>query len=105
MAVTKWPSYLITRIPDDLRSALEEDAEESGTSLAEIMRRILCAHYGLDCEQVERFGGPAIEGSDRFVLRLQPDLFSAIKKDSAKSGETMRTLLLEILSSHYNGVT
>lgn len=101
MSVRRWPSYLITRLPDALREAIEADAEESYTSMSEVMRQILCAHYELRCESVDRFGGPKPQGSDRFVLRVQPELFRAIKRDAEKSGTVMRTLMIDVLEAHY----
>ena len=103
MSVRKWPSYLITPLPETLRDAVEADAEENGESMSEVMRQILCGHYRLRCESVERFGGPKPEGSDRFVLRMQPELFRALKRDAAKHHTTMKALVLETLSAHYNG--
>ena len=87
MPVREWPTYLLRDIPEATRAALEEDAELNGVSLAETMREILCAHYALDCEPVETFGRPPAYtvGTDTMILRVQPELFKAIKEDAGKA--------------------
>lgn len=106
--VRSWPSYLLQRIPPQLRTAIEEDAGQN--SMAEVIRAILCAHYSLDCEPPEYELQPGsiperIPGHDRMLVRVQPELFEAIKQHSDESGETMRTVILDILEAHYSPVT
>ena len=108
MSVREWPTYLLRDIPEDTRARIEEDASLDGTSMIEVVREILCTHYELDCEAVETSGPPPppIKGTDTMLLRVQPALFSAIKKDaeqlSSPYGAT-RKIVLQILTAHYNG--
>lgn len=110
MSVRSWPTYLLNGIPPEVRAAIEEDALEAEISLAEVMRQILCAHYDLQCEPVETFSKPPPpnQGTATMVLRVHPDLFSAIKKDAGQAGTSygtayggMRKRIIEILSQHY----
>jgi hypothetical protein len=109
MSVREWPTYLLRDIPEDIRARIEKDASSGyGTSMIEVVREILCSHYELDCEAVETSGPPPppIKGTDTMLLRVQPALFSAIKKDaeqlSSPYGAT-RKIVLQILTAHYNG--
>ena len=110
MSVRRWPTYLLNGIPPEVRQAIEEDALAEEISLAEVMRQILCAHYELSCEPVETFSKPPPpnQGTATMVLRVHPDLFSAIKQDAGKAGTSygtayggMRKRIIEILSEHY----
>lgn len=109
MSVREWPRYLINGIPPQVRAGIEADADEQGASLAEIMRQILCAHYGLECERVERTSdAKRIDGTLTFHLRVHPDLFQAIKEDAGAAGTAygtayggMRKRIIEILSEFY----
>lgn len=96
-------TFLVRRMSDQLREALEAESKARDISLQDVMREILCAHYELDCEPV----GPGVRkeaewnGSPTVLLKMQPLLFSAIKKDAADSGESMRSLVLGALESRY----
>ena len=108
MSVREWPTYLLRDIPEDTRARIEEDAEVDGTSMIEVVREILCSHYELNCEAVETSGPPPppIKGTDTMLLRVQPALFSAIKKDAEKMDSpygAMRKVIFGILTAHYNG--
>ena len=109
MSVREWPSYLLNGIPAEVRAGIEQDADENGESLSEVIRQILCAHYDLECEPVERFSNQTrIDGTRNFHLRVHPDLFHAIKMDAGLAGTSygtayggMRKRIIEILSEHY----
>ena len=111
MSVRSWPTYLLNGIPPEVRAAIEEDAELDGVSLAEVMRGILCAHYGLNCETVDTFSKPPKpnRGTTTMVLRVHPELFAAIKEDAGQAGSSygtayggMRKRIIEILSDFYS---
>jgi hypothetical protein len=101
MSVREWPRLPNLSLTEELRDALEEEREESGASMAEQMRRILCAHYDLRCEQVDYFGGKQPGGGD-FTLRVSPEVFRALNRDKQKSGRSMRRLVLDIVSEHFS---
>ena len=90
----------------ELRKQLELDAQDERLSLQEIVRSILCAHYDLDCtpksgtQRADQWNGAATV----LLKNMQPELFSAIKEDAAETGKSMRSLILEALESHYQGV-
>jgi hypothetical protein len=95
-----WPTYLLKSIPRDIREGIEQEA---GTgSMAEVIRSILCEHYGLDCEPViARNKFLKINGTETMVLRLQPELWSAIKRDAKKQHRPHRSVIIEALADHY----
>lgn len=68
----------------------------------EVIRQALCDHYALDCEPTRGWRREDTwNGSDNIDLRMPSELYAAIKDDSARSGETMRALILDALESHY----
>jgi hypothetical protein len=105
MSVLDWPSYLLQRIPTELRAAISDDAREHDLSVADTVRSVLCAHYSLDCPprgSGYNDRGTKDAGAERLVLRVQPELFNAIKADCAQGyGKSMRATILEILEAHY----
>lgn len=99
------PNFLLRDLSVPLRLALEEDAERLDQSLQETVRAILCAHYSLDCSEIR--GGKRTDvwnGAPTVLLKLQPELFHAIKEDSAHTGDSMRSLVISALEAHYQGV-
>jgi hypothetical protein len=93
------PSYLLNAIPTALRSALSQRAAADDASLADTMRAALCFHYSLDCPPRGRGYNPTRdEASEQMVLRVSDELFQCIKRDAERSGETMRQVILDILS-------
>lgn len=101
--VRGWPSFLLRDIPPELRDRIEADAAYSEESLAEVMRSILCARFSLECDRVEAFSGPPapIPRTATMIVRMQPELFHAIKAEADTSGESMRSLILGTLTAHY----
>ena len=103
MIVRDWPTYLLKSIPRDIREGIEREA--GAGSMAEVIRSILCEHYGLDCEPViARNKFLKINGTDTMVLRLQPELWSAIRKDAGKRDVPHRAVIIEALEAHYAAV-
>jgi hypothetical protein len=98
MVAVSEPSYLLNGIPTALRRALSQRAAADDTSLADTIRAALCFHYGLNCPPRGRGYNPTRDdGSEQMVLRISEQLLVCIKADSETSGETMRTLILNIL--------
>lgn len=93
------PNLILT---DELRVALEDEREESGVSMSEQMRQVLCDHYGLDCEPVNYFGGTQPNFGKSFTLRVSPELFQHLQAEKRDKGLPMRRLVLAILNEHYD---
>ncbi len=111
-SVTSWPAYLLWNIRPDLRAAISQEARELDISLAETVRRILCEHYGLDCEPVTLRRGGMVgynrerdKGHLQLLLRLQPALFDQIRLDAQIEQRSMRGRIMDALDAHYAGVT
>ena len=99
-----WPTYLLKQIPPEVRKGIE--AEAGAGSMIEVVRSILCDHFGLDCEPVlmrNRF--LTINGTETMVLRLQPELFKEIRKEAWRRKVPTRTVIIEALEAHYTPVT
>ena len=101
--VASWPKYLLRDIPDEIRAAVEEDAEREQCAMIEVVREILCGHYSLDCDPVEATAKPPapVKGTGTMVLRLQPALMDAIQADSGNGYGDKRRTILGILAAHY----
>ena len=96
------PYFLIRGMSPALRDALEADAQAAGLPLQETVRRILCDHYDLDCSPINgMLRKDAWEGSPTILVKMQPELFSAIKQDAAETGESMQSLVHQALEGRY----
>lgn len=100
--------FLLRDMGSELRERVEADAEERDTSLAEVVRSILCERYGLECQPIEGWGARAhLRGeTTTILLRLQPELFNRLKGHSrrfTRNKRSMRSLVIEALEAHYNG--
>lgn len=89
-------------MPEWIREAISEEAEELNLSLADTIRQTLCARFRLDC-QPQGFGyySERDQGAVGLVIRVHPDLFAAIKVEAERSQRTMRAVILETLETHY----
>jgi len=109
--VRNWPVYNLHRqggMPAHIREQIEQESEAENMSMAEVVRRILCAHWQLECEPVEQVNYPRPEkrkGTQMMIVRVQPELFSAIKDESIRDEVTMKALIIGALEAHYNGGT
>ena len=101
--VRAWPTYFLKRIPAELKTSLNEDAETRDVSVADVIRMILCAHYRLDCPPRSRsFEGGIHKHTQNTILRLQPGLWRALKDDQKISGRPVRDLIITTLEKHYD---
>jgi predicted HicB family RNase H-like nuclease len=101
VAVTDWPTYLLKGVPADVRAALSAEAERQDISVADIVRQALCAFYRLDCEPASTLYQPNRDmGSGVLVLRLQPELYRLIKKDTRNRYGAVKTLIMQALTTH-----
>ena len=95
-----WPTYLLKNIPSKMRSQIEHEA--GAGAMSEVIRRILCAHYSLDCDPVlTRNKFLRVNGTETMVLRLQPELFKEIRKEARRRQKPTRTIIIEALENHY----
>ena len=87
-----------------LLSKIRADADAQDRSLSDIMREILCAHYELDCPPSGKTSRLE-HGARTQLLKMHPDLFQALKKDSQETQIPMQRLVHEALEAHYMEVT
>jgi len=101
--VTGWPSYLLKDVPDRLRHRVSIDAAAEYRSVSDVIRRILCARYGLDCPPMSRryTEQPAIKPT--ILLRLQPALKGELFLEAEATECSVRSIILDTLTAHYNG--
>lgn len=95
-----WTTFLLRNIDPRLLRQLRKDAKRDKRSLNDFIRSILCAHYELECPPSGAHSTLEF-GARTQLLKLQPELFQAIKSGSEESGETMRDLVLNALEAHY----
>ena len=105
--VAEWPSYVFHKpdgLPVTLREAISTEAREQDQSLADTIRGILCSHYDLDCPPRSKMGyqSDRDQGATKMVIRLQPELFQAIKEDSTERHLTIRLVILGILLDYFD---
>ena len=101
MTVRDWPAYLLRSIPADTRALLSEQAEADDVSLADVVRQALCRRYGLDCDPASFGYQPGLDsGNDVLIVRIQPEVWRLLKKETrSRYGET-RLVILESLDEY-----
>lgn len=104
VSVKTWPSYLLKGIPQEIRTALILEAVDRDLSVNDVIRDALCKRYGLDCdpESTMHVAGRYL-GGDVLLLRLQPELYKEIKKETRNRYGAVRTLILDTLTEHLEG--
>lgn len=103
-----WSSYLLKRVPEGLKSDIAYEAAARGTSHANIVREILCDHFGLDCPDRRAYLQPPFKPeADTLFIRMQPGLFAAVRAEAASRNTHQRDVILDALRAHYghNGGT
>lgn len=102
--VRTWPSYLLTKIPAELVERLHADAAAADVSVTDVVRRLLCGRYRLECRDESYHYSPrGGTAAGNLLLRLQPKLTRALLREVRRSGRTRRDLILETIEDHYNG--
>jgi len=101
MTVSDWPAYLLRGIPSHLREDMTARAAYDDVSLADVVRQALCHHYELDCDPAS-FGYQAEldTSSDMLLVRLQPDLWKLMQKETRRKYGATKTLILESLTDY-----
>lgn len=101
MTVAEWPAYLIRGIPTDTRAAMTDRALRDDTSLADVVRQALCAHYQLDCDPKSfRYQQELDTGGDTILLRVQPDVWVLMKKETRAKYGAFRQVILQSLDNY-----
>ncbi len=95
-----WPALKIKKFPPDLRAALQAEAGLRNDSIADVVRRHLCARYDLDCPPRSWLHHPRPPGPDLYI-RLQPKLKRALMREAAETGVSVRSIILQELGSVY----
>ena len=101
MKVGDWPDYLLWNVPEDLRAHIVADANARDLTLADAMRSILCERFELECPPVSKRYGKRRSASSNLLLRVQPELFQAVRGEAEAAGVSMRQLILTTLDEHY----
>ena len=106
MTVTEWPAYLLRSIPQHLREDMSARAAYDDISLADVVRQALCHHYKLDCDPAS-FGYQAEldTGGETILVRLQPDLWAMMKKETRARYGAFRQLILQSLTDYLGETT
>ncbi len=101
MPVLNWPSYLLRGVPADTRAAISEQAQADDVSLADVIRLALCARYNLECERVS-FGyqHQLDTGNDVIIVRIQPEVWALMKKETRNKYGEKRKLILESIDAY-----
>ena len=98
--VIGWPSYLLRGIPPTLTDRLTNAALEADMSVNDIIRQALCARYRMDCPHESTMNTHRYYGGDVLLLRLQPELYRQIKKETRNRYGAVRTLILATLDDY-----
>lgn len=85
-------------LPEDLREALDSEAERENQTVNDVAACILYRHFDLECVRSRTGFRPV---ADRFKLRVSEDLSRAIRMEAAIKSHTVRGVILSILAKHY----
>lgn len=89
------------RAPEELRPRLVADATERGTSMTEVIIRVLSEVYGVEVAIPSRKANPNVDGEE-FNVRIPQRLYDRIERD--RLDRRMRScvdLILEKLCGYY----
>ncbi len=102
--MSEYVSFLVRNLSPSLLKRMRKEAEKERRSLSDLMRAILCEHYGLDCAPS---GAPTrIKlGAQTQHLKIHPHLKRAIEEESKETGISEQRLVHEALEAHYKEVT
>lgn len=101
MTVKEWPSYLLRSIPHDTRTLMTARALRDDVSLADVARQAICQRYRLDCPPASSRYQPALDtGNDVLIIRLQPDAYKKLKRETGQRYGAIRHVILESLTDY-----
>ena len=101
--VSAWPSYLLKDIPESERRSLSALAAAQNISVSDVIRRLLCARYKLDCPPLSyQYDAGRDGGNPDILLRLQPKLKAKLELEAGRTRRSKRDIMLEAITQ---GVT
>lgn len=86
-------------LPTDLRSALDQSAQESDMTVNDAASKVLADHFKVKWNQSGFVYRPVAK---RFKLRVSDDLHKVMRVQAAQKLYTIRGLALNTLSKHYS---
>lgn len=85
-------------IPQDLRAALQRDAQARNWSLNDVANKVLADHYRVDFS----YSGTSYRlTAPRFKLRVPERIHRKLREEAAHKLQTIRGTALNILSVHF----
>lgn len=94
----EWVKFLVRDMDEGTLATFRKQADLEQVSVAEYMRQILCSHFGLDCVPSRAAARPD-SGSTTRLLRLQPELFAAIRERARVEGCSMQQVVKAALGA------
>lgn len=86
-------------LPEDLRAALDADAEAGDVTLNDVASSILSEHFGVPWTSS---GKPYRPMADQFKLRVSESLHLKLRMTAALDQRTVvRGIVISVLSDHY----
>lgn len=102
MPASPRPAYVLDNIPPAVRAGISDAASEANLSLADTIRAALCARFQLECPPIGKGYERARDGgATRMVLRVDQELFDAIKEEAYESSRSMRAVILDVLEGQF----
>lgn len=92
--------FLVRDLDRECLKMMWRDAAKRRVPLAEHLRSILCHHFELECRP-SRARGRKATGATTIVMRMQPELWQAVKDESEHLGVSMQTVVREALEAPY----
>ncbi len=94
--VNRWPTYLLERVPANLRSAIALEAAEDDVSIADVIRAVLCERYKYHCPPAsDHYTGGGT--SPTILLRLQPRLHARLRIEAKDTHRSIRAIIISEL--------
>jgi hypothetical protein len=97
---TQWAELLVRGIDPKVLARVRRDAARRRLAVSDLIRMILCRHYGLECTPSKRTARPS-KGSTTILLRMHPHLKDQLELDAQIQERSMSALIREILESRY----
>lgn len=94
----EWVKFLVRDMDEGTLATFRKQADADQVSVAEYMRQILCSHFELDCVPSRASARPD-SGSTTRLLRLQPELFAAIRERARVEDCSMQQIVKAALGA------
>lgn len=90
----------VDSIPDPIRLALLKDARKRKVSVNYMAQSILLKRYRIDIPCIA--GTPHETEADPLLLKIPEELHYEVRQHAARSGATMRAVVIDGLARHYD---